>query len=554
MESKKVREDYKDSDWLKHQFYDLGRSIQDIANEQGVSMITIRKWLDMSEEKKQELRRKPDVMSQRKSSIYKGLWRFNQGNFKKANEIFAGAIKKNPSNAEAWQYNAMTLYELGMYEEACTQIKKAHEINPYSIEICFEFIKIHLKIGTYGELLQFCQENQKLDPDRFKYKFVEVHARFRQYALALEQLNDLLTTRLEDSDLLRVKDYLMQAKRNSSNYYIPGIQTGLLPHIPIGDEIIYSSNMRIHWEIIIPSSESKWAKVSDVLSDLSSILDFIFDIVDDAVEDKIIRGEFSTDVLMTHEGIFFMKTNPEEKSKLKIPKFIPWQYIKVEKDSTLVVEDYHIKFNFNHLPNYIKFNFNYLPNYESNSSFVVRTQKFYEYIMAKRYKYTQKCLEKIKKYVKDFRDADAQEWFNRGKNSNIWHSDYNLGNQLADAFDPAKLRMRHGDKEVSDKAEKIILMYLNENEGKAFTSSSLRKRIGETVEDLKILNYVNENLEGILNKLVYNGKIQLETHNFGKFYYTIHCPFCHKEITKGEKICSYCHTSLEEKSDKGLNV
>ncbi len=32
--------------WLKHQYYDLGNSLQDIANEQNLSMITIRKWVD----------------------------------------------------------------------------------------------------------------------------------------------------------------------------------------------------------------------------------------------------------------------------------------------------------------------------------------------------------------------------------------------------------------------------------------------------------------------------------------------------------------------------
>jgi len=45
-------------DWLKHQYYDLGRSMQDIANELGVSMIRIRKSLDriesISEEKEAE--------------------------------------------------------------------------------------------------------------------------------------------------------------------------------------------------------------------------------------------------------------------------------------------------------------------------------------------------------------------------------------------------------------------------------------------------------------------------------------------------------------------
>jgi len=43
------KDDFKNLDWLKHQYYDLGKTIQVIANEQGVSMITIRKWLDKLE-------------------------------------------------------------------------------------------------------------------------------------------------------------------------------------------------------------------------------------------------------------------------------------------------------------------------------------------------------------------------------------------------------------------------------------------------------------------------------------------------------------------------
>ena len=43
------KDDYKDIDWLKYQYYDLGKTIQDIADDQGVSMITIRKWIDKLE-------------------------------------------------------------------------------------------------------------------------------------------------------------------------------------------------------------------------------------------------------------------------------------------------------------------------------------------------------------------------------------------------------------------------------------------------------------------------------------------------------------------------
>lgn len=42
----KEREDYKNLEWLNHHYSKLGWSMQDIANDQGVSMITIKKWID----------------------------------------------------------------------------------------------------------------------------------------------------------------------------------------------------------------------------------------------------------------------------------------------------------------------------------------------------------------------------------------------------------------------------------------------------------------------------------------------------------------------------
>ncbi|MFX0028805.1 MAG: zinc ribbon domain-containing protein, partial [Candidatus Hermodarchaeota archaeon] len=37
---------YENLEWLRHHYYELGWSIQDIANYQGVSMITVKKWVD----------------------------------------------------------------------------------------------------------------------------------------------------------------------------------------------------------------------------------------------------------------------------------------------------------------------------------------------------------------------------------------------------------------------------------------------------------------------------------------------------------------------------
>ena len=42
----KEREDYKNLEWLEHHHFKLGWSMQDIANDQGVSMMTVKKWID----------------------------------------------------------------------------------------------------------------------------------------------------------------------------------------------------------------------------------------------------------------------------------------------------------------------------------------------------------------------------------------------------------------------------------------------------------------------------------------------------------------------------
>ena len=40
------KKDYMDLKWLEKQYYDLNKSIQDIADDQHVSMMTIKKWID----------------------------------------------------------------------------------------------------------------------------------------------------------------------------------------------------------------------------------------------------------------------------------------------------------------------------------------------------------------------------------------------------------------------------------------------------------------------------------------------------------------------------
>ncbi len=51
----KEKKDYMNPDWLKHQYYDLGRKLQNIANEQNVSMFTIKKWVDKLDDDNKDL-------------------------------------------------------------------------------------------------------------------------------------------------------------------------------------------------------------------------------------------------------------------------------------------------------------------------------------------------------------------------------------------------------------------------------------------------------------------------------------------------------------------
>ena len=41
-----VKKNYMNIKWLNHQYYELGGSLQEIASDQGVSMMTIKKWVD----------------------------------------------------------------------------------------------------------------------------------------------------------------------------------------------------------------------------------------------------------------------------------------------------------------------------------------------------------------------------------------------------------------------------------------------------------------------------------------------------------------------------
>lgn len=47
--------DYMNLNWLKHQYFDLGKNLQDIATNQNVTILKIKRWLDKLENTSNDL-------------------------------------------------------------------------------------------------------------------------------------------------------------------------------------------------------------------------------------------------------------------------------------------------------------------------------------------------------------------------------------------------------------------------------------------------------------------------------------------------------------------
>ena len=51
----KEKTDYMNLNWLKHQYFDLGKNLQDIATNQNVTIIKIKRWVDKIENASNDL-------------------------------------------------------------------------------------------------------------------------------------------------------------------------------------------------------------------------------------------------------------------------------------------------------------------------------------------------------------------------------------------------------------------------------------------------------------------------------------------------------------------
>ncbi|MFX1575048.1 MAG: hypothetical protein ACFFB0_20110 [Promethearchaeota archaeon] len=79
---------------------------------------------------------------------------------------------------------------------------------------------------------------------------------------------------------------------------------------------------------------------------------------------------------------------------------------------------------------------------------------------------------------------------------------------------------RNETKKIIEELDVIVINYFKTNADKAFTSQFILERLEKDIENSEMLEYLQNNIEGVLNRLLFNGKIQSKKHE-GKMYYFI---------------------------------
>ena len=128
------------------------------------------------------------------------------------------------------------------------------------------------------------------------------------------------------------------------------------------------------------------------------------------------------------------------------------------------------------------------------------------------------CIEKAKSYSQLEENEKALQWIKKGYRSNVYHHKLDLNDELMVIEGSIHKKKRVDVKKMIEEIDVILTNYLKKNEGKAFTSNVLLGILENVFENSEILEYLQNNIEGILNRLLFNGKIQ-SNHHDGKVYY-----------------------------------
>ncbi|MFW9972942.1 MAG: tetratricopeptide repeat protein [Candidatus Odinarchaeota archaeon] len=435
----------------------------------------------------------------------KGVYLFNKRKYKAAIKNFDKILQEKPDFERALLYKGKSHYMLKNYEEAKLNIDKVLEINPNSVNALLSKIKVLIVIGPYEEALESCNKLLELRPNKYWLQLAYIHERFKNFEKALDCVEKALLYKPNSDKVLRAKLVLQNALKYGDNYYIPVVRSRLLKLIPPDEEVIYSTNIRLSWKIKQHDGKSISAMVTLWWGAIPGLIHSFLHTDKD-------KGTFFTDVLATPRGWVLLKPTiiMDEGHRTKEPfkfEYIPWKKINFISESEMIVD------------NYFNCELDHLPYFESEHDFENRKYSFYTEIKKLRHQYTKKCIENAKDYLKNNEYEKASQYVDLGWGCNIPLAEFDLSDDLRDMESKLYKQKEEKRSKMFEEMESNLINYLQQNNKQAFTSQTLMNRLNDYIIEPELQELFMENVEGLLNKLTFNGKIKQTTHEGEKFYF-----------------------------------
>ena len=299
---------------------------------------------------------------------------------------------------------------------------------------------------------------------------------------------------------------------DSSKFYVPIDREGLDKIIPQQEEVLYSTNMRIHYKIQKRPDELMVGDVSSyTLGGVAAV--GISRLM--SREMNSFQGDYFTDALITSEGIalnlptFELNKKKSQYKKLPpSPHYIPWKRIKIMKNGNLTVDvAYQGELNF-------------LSEFEAEDGFQSRKKAFYDDICKMRSDFTSICLHKSQGSFTSGNLQLASEWIERGFRCNPYGSEWDLMEELSSVKGSIAKAESNKKLQSMEEVEETLVTYLYSQPGKAFTLNSLLKRLTESIEDPERVEMLEKNIQGILTRLTFEDKIKSNQHEGNWFYFS----------------------------------
>lgn len=310
----------------------------------------------------------------------------------------------------------------------------------------------------------------------------------------------------------------------SSNYFVPIDRQSLGDIIPHDNQILYSSSLYIHYKITnvnqLPKSNPRamyWLfrgfGGSSAAGFLAGLTGVMIGKLFDSIILRDLRGSYYTDALFAPEGVALNLPTFEYKEKKNrykkqapSPHFIFWNDISLRKNGEMYIYSiFESKFNFLH-------------EFETEENFNNRLTNFYDYILNIREAYTMECIKNAQSALGMGDKGSALEWIERGLKSNVFRSELDHIEELSSLKGEIKKEERDQKLALVEEVDNYIVNYLRKNTGKAFTPESMMKRIVNELDNREWKQYLAENLNGVLTKLLFAGRIKSNEYQGQTFY------------------------------------